>query len=342
MKSSIIVSLTLAASASASWVKNLNYRSPSLHHPGLGISLHKVNKRNTLNKRFAASDLNFTHSVASGDPYSDSVILWTRCAPMYDSVNSNSTVSGDVPLYNHGPVQVSTAPVCVEFKVAKTDDFAEIESTGIAYTSSDIDYTVKVEATNLTAYTRYYYQFNVCGSDNASPIGRTKTAPAPTDYVSQLAVAVYSCSNYPFGFFNAYGNPARKDSVDYVIHLGDYIYEYAGTGDYGYGYSIGRVPAPYGKIIFTLYDYRARLSAYRSDLDLQLSHATFPWIPVWDDHEVADNTYRDGSSELNNTEASFIEDGGVSVDQRKMNAVRAYFEWMPIRKCNFKSTPSAF
>jgi alkaline phosphatase D len=84
--------------------------------------------------------------------------------------------------------------------------------------------------------------------------------------------------------------------------------------------------------IFTLYDYRERHATYRNDLDLQLSTAAFPWIPVWDDHEVSDNTYRDGASELNNTEASFIIDGGVSVDQRKMNAVRAYWEWMPIRQ----------
>lgn len=105
------------------------------------------------------------------------------------------------------------------------------------------------------------------------------------------------------------------------------------------------------RIITTLYDYRTRLATYRTDLDLLASHQNYPWIPVWDDHgkctedgrartkaeliqktEVSDNTYRDGASELNNTEASFIQDGGVSVDQRKMNAVRAYFEWMPIRQ----------
>jgi alkaline phosphatase D len=218
---------------------------------------------------------------------------------MYDIVNSNATVSGYVPLYNHGPKQVSTAPVCVEFKVSETADFSDVASGGKAYTSSDIDYTVKVEATGLKPFTRYYYQFNVCGSNNKSPLGRTKTAPAPNDYVTEIGLAVYSCSNYPFGFFNAYGNPVRKDSVDYVLHLGDYIYEYAGTGDYGYGYSIGRVPAPYGRVIFTLYDYRARLGAYREDLDLQGSHANFPWISVWDDHEVADNTYREFSVRYN-------------------------------------------
>ena len=187
-----------------------------------------------------------------------------------------------------------------------------------------------MEAQGLSPFTRYYYQFSVCGANVTSPIGRTKTTPAASDLISKIGIAVYSCSNFPFGFFNAYGNPVRKDSVDYVVHLGDYIYEYA-NGDYGYGQSIGRIPLP-DRQIYTLYDYRKRHATYRTDFDLLLSHRQYPWIPVWDDHEVADNTFRDGSSELNNTEASFVEDGGVSVDQRKMNAVRAYFEWMPIRQ----------
>ena len=138
---------------------------------------------------------------------------------MVADVNSNATVSGYVPLYNHGPKQVSTAPVCVQYKVSTTSDFAEVESHGTAYTSSDVDYTVKVEAKNLKAFTRYYYQFNICNSNNTSPLGRTKTTPAANDYTTKIGLAVYSCSNFPFGFFNAFGNPARKDSVDYVLHL---------------------------------------------------------------------------------------------------------------------------
>lgn len=115
-----------------------------------------------------------------------------------------------------------------------------------------------------------------------------------------------------------------------MIHLGDYIYEYPNY-EYGYGQTIGRVPEP-DRYTYTLFDYRTRLAQYRTDLDMLLSHQSFAWIPVWDDHEVADNTWNSGSSDLNNTEESFIMDGGVSVDQRKMNAVRAYFEWMPIRQ----------
>ncbi|KAK0344366.1 hypothetical protein LTR91_013302 [Friedmanniomyces endolithicus] len=342
MKLSFVsVALSLTTLTSASWTKNINYRSPSENHPGMGIALHKVNKRNTPGKAFYGSQLNFTHGVASGDPLSSSVILWTRVAPMMDDVNSNSTDSGYVPLYYHGPnvTAVSTAPACVNFKVARTSDFAVVESSGTAYTSSDIDYTVKVEASNLTAYTRYYYQFNVCNSNVSSPIGRTKTTPDVNDFVTKIGLAIYSCSNYPFGFFNAFGNPARKDSVDYVIHLGDYIYEYAGDGDYGYGASIDRIPKPYG-VIYTLYDYRARYATYRTDKDLLLSHQMLPWIAVWDDHEVADNTYRDGEADLNNTEASFVFDGGVAVEQRKMNAVRAYFEWMPIRQVEMDDSES--
>ncbi|KAI4159729.1 MAG: hypothetical protein LQ342_006344 [Letrouitia transgressa] len=336
--SSLLTILAFAGVTWASYANNLNYRSPSHHHPGLGVSIHKVNKRNAGSAPYAASQLNFTHGVASGDPYPSSVILWTRCSPIQDDVQDNTTVSGYVPLYNPVPIYgsandtgpPSTAPICLSYKVATDRDLSRVTTSGTVYTSSDVDYTVKVEALGLSPFTQYYYQFSVCGNNVTSPLGRTKTAPAATDLVTKIGLAVYSCSNFPFGFFNAYGNPARKDSVDYVIHLGDYIYEYK-NGDYGQGQSIGRIPLP-DRQIYTLYDYRKRHATYRTDLDLLLSHRQFPWIPVWDDHEVADNTYRDGSSELNNTEASFVEDGGVSVDQRKMNAVRAYFEWMPIRQ----------
>ena len=185
----------------------------------------------------------------------------------------------------------------------------------------------QVEAGGLQPFTTYYYQFSVCGTNKTSPIGRTKTAPAENDNVQNIGLAVYSCSQYQNGYFNAYGNAARKDNVDYVIHLGDYIYE-SSAGRLGQDPRATNPP----RTLFTLYDYRTRLAQHRTDLDLLLSHQQFAWIPVWDDHEVSNNGYRDGSSALNNTESSFIRDGGISVDQRKMNAVRAYFEWMPIRQ----------
>ena len=144
--------LSFAGVALASFANNLNYRSPSYNHPSLGISIHKVNKRNDPSTAYTPAQLNFTHGVASGDPYPNSVIIWTRCAPMLDDVHDNSTVSGYVPLYN--PVHiyndtdqykpVSTAPICVSYKVGTDKALSQVVDSGTVYTSSDVDYTVKV------------------------------------------------------------------------------------------------------------------------------------------------------------------------------------------------------
>lgn len=194
-----------AATAAASYAGNLNYRSPSLNHPGLGISIPKVAKRGSPSAPYDPSRLNFTHGVASGDPYATSVILWTRCAPKFDNSHNDSATSGLVPLYNPVPIYSgddehvpppSHAPVCLTFKVATDRSFKDVVDSGTLFTSSDVDYTAKVEATQLQPFTTYYYQFQVCNSNITSPIGRTKTAPAPTDDVSEIGLAVYSCSNY--------------------------------------------------------------------------------------------------------------------------------------------------
>ena len=147
----ILTAFAFAGVAYASYASNLNYRSPSHNHPGLGISIHKVNRRNAGAAPQSASGLNFTHGVASGDPYPNSVIIWTRCAPMQDDVNDNSTVSGYVPLYNPVPIlsandtgPPSTAPVCVSYKVATDKALSKVVDSGMAYTSSDVDYTLKV------------------------------------------------------------------------------------------------------------------------------------------------------------------------------------------------------
>lgn len=225
----LVLALTGLSSATTYWAKNINYRSPSEHHPSLGVSIHKVVKRNNPQSPWDPVQLNFTHGVASGDPYSESVILWTRISPTSDNDQSNATVSGYVPLYNHETQQyvaVSKAPVCVEYTVAADEDLTDVVDSGTAYTSSDIDYTVKVsklalssghdvrlfevlfgvlsgtdafaqvEAKNLEPYTTYYYQFTVCDSHNKSPLGRTKTTPAADDEVTEIGIAVYSCSNY--------------------------------------------------------------------------------------------------------------------------------------------------
>lgn len=135
---------------SASFEGNLNYISPSRRHPSLGVALHKVVKRQDPGLAQTPSSLNFTHGVASGDPYPDSVILWTRVAPTSDNDRSNVTVEGPVPVYGHETepyVRVSRAPVCVEYKVGTDQDLNSVADSGTMWTSSDVDYTLKARAT---------------------------------------------------------------------------------------------------------------------------------------------------------------------------------------------------
>ncbi|KAL2837106.1 PhoD-like phosphatase-domain-containing protein [Aspergillus pseudoustus] len=329
--------LSLTSTAIAHYNGNLNYRSPSLNngHVNMGIDTHAITYRSLSKRdvepRCETSELHFTHGVASGDPYADSVILWTRVAPSLEASNSNITVTGDVPLYDHENekyAKASAHPICVEYYVFCDQQQKKVVDKGRAYTTSDVDYTVKVMAKGLKPFTTYWYQFNICGNDKKSPLGRTKTAPAPRDAVDEVKLAVVSCNNYPTGYFNGFGNIARKDNVDYIVHLGDYIYEYE-DGVPG----VDEHAAVPQRETFSLYDYRMRLGQCRADPDLLASHQNFPWITIWDNHDIANNGYRDGYGGLRNTEDSFLKDGPqISVDQRKLNAVRAYFEWMPIRQ----------
>ena len=142
-------------------------------------------------------------------------------------------------------------------------------------------------------------------------------------------------------FCGTFSNPPRFTNIGHHrLRTKPCTYTDSNALKYGYGDEFGRVPQP-NKQITTLYDYRRRHAQYRTDPDLQASHIRFPWIPVWDDHEVADNTYKDGMAELQNNEASFTA-VGISVDQRKMNAVRAYFEWMPIRQVDMEDNLRIF
>lgn len=145
---SFVTVLSLTAAALASYEGNLNYRSPSGRHPKLGLDVHKLAKRHMDTDSWDPNQLNFTHGVASGDPYPHSVILWTRISPMMENDASNVTVEGTVPLYNHltDPyVRTSDNPVCVEYRVFEGDEYSHVVDSGTAYTTSAIDYTVKVQ-----------------------------------------------------------------------------------------------------------------------------------------------------------------------------------------------------
>lgn len=242
----------------------------------------------------AARSRAFPHGVASGDPLADRVVLWTRVAP-------------------------STRTVDVRWRVAADAALAKIVASGTVRTSAARDFTVKVDAPGLDPAMTYYYSFTA-GTDH-SPIGRTRTLPAAD--VARVRLAVVSCSNYPYGFFNVYGRLAAHADVDAVLHLGDYIYEFE-NGRYGDGTKIGRIPQPLGETI-TLDDYRARYATYRSDPDLQEAHRQHPFITVWDDHELTNNAWREGAQ---NHQPETEGDWTV----RRAAAYRAYLEWMPVRE----------
>ena len=184
--------------------------------------------------RFSQSSVIFSHGVASGDPDRTSVVIWTRVSDSEDAVD-------------------------VDWTMASDSDFLDVVARGRYSTDRGRDHTVKIVVDNLDPGQEYYYQFAAKGS--ISPTGRTRTLPV--GHVEQLVVAVATCSNYPFGYFNAYEVIANDPSIDLVVHLGDYIYE-AGENGFGgeAGKRIGRIHEPRHEIV-SLDDYRRRHASTR-------------------------------------------------------------------------------
>ncbi|MGD9655292.1 MAG: alkaline phosphatase [Sulfuricurvum sp.] len=251
----------------------------------------------------------FNHGVASGDPLSDRVIIWTRITPEESSISS----------------------VRVSYQVATDAAFSHITNSGTATANSSQDYTVKIDVQNLLPYTQYYYRFWV--GKTYSVTGKAKTLPTASP--DQVKMAVFSCSNYPKGYFNVFSAAATIDDLDVTLHIGDYIYEYGmyvnddftakvpayGTED---AISIGRaLPSDNNTECITLNDYRKRYALYHTDSGMQAIHAACPMIAVWDDHEIANDAYKSGAENHDVTEGSY--------DDRVAAALQAYFEWIPIR-----------
>ncbi|KAJ3149559.1 hypothetical protein HDU89_003612 [Geranomyces variabilis] len=282
-----------AAPASGA-VRNIAYDSPIINHPYLAIKKKPVPAGFVPSK--VVTDVQFKHGVASGDPLADAVIIWTKVT--------------------------STAPVVpVTYQVSTTNTFTSIVSTGTVTTTADVDYTVKIDVTGLQPATNYYYRF-ISGDFAMSAAGKTHTIPVANADLASYRLAVVSCSNLPAGYFNAYAGIGKRDDIDIVLHLGDYIYEYQ-NGKYGDGTSKGRVPQP-DKELSTLADYRTRHAQYKADVDLQAAHLAHPWVTVWDDHEFADDSWIGGAEGTKPPVPGPWE-------ARKLAAMRAYFEYMPIR-----------
>lgn len=253
----------------------------------------------------------FMHGVASGDPLPQSVVLWTRVTPSLEAV----------PGSGKGP------DVKLRWEIAHDTDFAQIVASGETTATAEHDHTVHVEPWGLAPAREYFYRFSIVGGrfdGVTTPIGRTKTAPAANDAPAQLNFAVCSCANFESGYFAAYSDIARRAAdggVDVVVHLGDYIYEYA-SGLYAGKYGVVRTHEPTWEIV-SLSDYRARYGRYRRDYELQAAHAAAPWVVMWDDHEIANNSWEHGAPAHTGWHGDW--------QQRRASAMQAYLEWLPVR-----------
>lgn len=242
----------------------------------------------------------FTHNVASGEPASDSVLLWTRFVGGGDSAH-------------------------VRVEVSETPDFARIVSGGEMITGPWRDWTTKITVDGLSPGRIYYYRF--VGQDSSrSPVGRTRTLPV--GHVRHFGIGVFSCANLPAGEFNAYGHAAARDDIDVMLHLGDYLYENRRVGN-----TLAASPRwdriqPQTKLL-SLADYRLRYASYRMEPALQALHNRHAMILSMDDHELADDAWEGGAVD------HLLEDGDWTM--RKLAAAQAYREWLPVDDMPYKS-----
>jgi alkaline phosphatase D len=243
-----------------------------------------------------AGDVRFEHGVASGDPTPTGAILWTRL-----------TMDG------------ATADIPIDWCVALRPGEAPIRR-GRTLAHAVRDFTVKLEVSGLSPGVEHVYWFETADGTR-SPVGRFRTLPrGRTD---DWVIAATSCATYSIGVFNAYDAIARLPRVDMILHLGDYIYEYAPPDPSHPEIVPGRVVEPPHEIL-TLADYRARHAQVKRDPDAQAMHARAAMVAVWDDHETANNSWLNGAQNHNPaTEGDW--------PRRKAAAMQAYFEWMPIR-----------
>lgn len=241
----------------------------------------------------------FTLGVASGDPLSDSVVLWTRLAPLSE--------------------ELSRENVEVSWSIASDEAMRSTVREGVAIASPHGAHSVHVEAEGLESDRWYWYRFRA--GDAESEVGRTRTAPADGASVEGVRFAFASCQHYEHGYYTAYRHMAAEE-LDYVFHLGDYIYESVFGENLVRSHDSGEPE--------TLAEYRDRYALYKSDPDLRAAHAAFPWIVTWDDHEV-DNDFAGAISENNDPIDRFL--------IRRAAAAQAYYEHMPLRRASIPSGP---
>jgi|SaaInlStandDraft_6_1057023.scaffolds.fasta_scaffold01413_5 alkaline phosphatase D len=267
-------------------------------------------KLKNINYCLKKQNVEFNYGIASGDPTSNSIILWTHAK--YTNLNF---------------------PITLFYELSDDVEFKNIIKYGNISSNINQDFTFKIKINCLKENKTYYYRFGSTNNKNNiqySNIGRTNTIPNKNNNISNIKLAVVSCANYPQGYFNVYKEICKEKDISCVIHLGDYIYEYSNTDSFGIPINKERESKPSHETI-TLNDYRCRHSQYKQDPDLQKLHSMYPIIAVWDDHEVVDDAWKDGAPSMPN-KCEFL--------KRKHNGLKAYCEWMPITvdksKCNMK------
>ncbi|OUL21923.1 alkaline phosphatase [Nostoc sp. RF31YmG] len=266
---------------------------------GLAIASQFSHQRAIAKGRF--SDYPFKLGVASGDPDDTSVVLWTRLAP--EPLNGGGMRPVNVP---------------IRWEVATDPNMKRILSRGTELATPELAHSVRVVVEGLSPDTWYWYRFIV--GNEASPVGRTRTAPALGSNSNKLKFALANCQNYQQGYYTAYKYMAQDD-LDLVVHVGDYIYEG------GISPISPTIPRQHNSSeILTLEDYRNRHALYKLDTNLQAAHAAFPWILTWDDHEV-ENNYANFISEVDNEPD---QDPAIFL-QRRAIAYQVYYEHMPLR-----------
>lgn len=263
---------------------------------------------NTTPSSGTPSERLFRHGVASGEPLPNAVVIWTRTTPSDDAV-PGSGLGADVPLV----WEMATDPL-----------FTQIVRTGSVVATSARDHTVHVDVTGLQSGRYFWYRFK--SGSLLSQVGRTRTAPDAASSPSALRFGIVTCAEYEFGHFGAYRLLAARNDIEAVIHMGDYIYEF-GNG-YGPiatpGAQLGRVHQPDHEII-TLRDYRTRYGQYRADPNLRALHAQHPFITIYDDHEIANDWWREGAeNHTEGTEGTFV--------NRLSAGLQAWREWQPLRQ----------
>ncbi|WP_454797232.1 alkaline phosphatase D family protein [Novosphingobium lindaniclasticum] len=241
----------------------------------------------------------FTHGVASGEPAANSVLLWTRYVG-----------SGDTKL---------------RCELSADDTFRKVAGGGEVVASPAHDNCAKLVVSGLAPGQWYFYRF-IAPDGTKSEVGRTRTLPVGE--VERFGIGLFSCSNMPFGWFNAYAHAAARDDLDLIVHVGDYFYEYE-YGHYPDHPMAGRAIEPHNETV-TLADYRLRFASYRLDPDLRRIHQRFPMIAQWDDHEFANDTWKGGAENHQSDK-----EGPWAI--RRAAAEKAYREWMPVSDALYDS-----